>query len=168
VFCPNCGVNATTDQMFCRACGLKLEKVVDVLAEQSLETRPPESLVIDRQKSRAERLISFALAGLFGPLILAALYGIIAVLILDKGEVLKGLFLLVFLLSAVATLSMVVYLEHLKQTAKKANGGNRDMNLADTTAKRLPDAQFQPVSSVTERTTDLLANELRPGTKTPN
>ena len=32
--CPACGANASPDQKFCRACGLSLERVPGLLAEQ--------------------------------------------------------------------------------------------------------------------------------------
>ncbi len=41
--CPSCGANASRDQRFCRGCGLSLEKVPGLLAEQ-LQTADSEQV----------------------------------------------------------------------------------------------------------------------------
>src|SRR4051812_32206625 len=34
MFCPNCGVENRSDQNYCRSCGLKLDGILQVVAEQ--------------------------------------------------------------------------------------------------------------------------------------
>jgi len=36
MFCPNCGKENFSEQKFCRACGIGLEKVVESLMEQKI------------------------------------------------------------------------------------------------------------------------------------
>jgi predicted amidophosphoribosyltransferase len=42
--CPNCGKKTNTEHKFCRSCGLPLEKVAQILAEQLPASVSDESL----------------------------------------------------------------------------------------------------------------------------
>jgi len=53
MFCPNCGTKTATDQNFCRACGLGLEKIALSLSEQ-LPAKLDRSLL--ERKERFEKL----------------------------------------------------------------------------------------------------------------
>jgi hypothetical protein len=48
MYCPKCGNNNTDEQSFCRACGLKLQDVADVLM-------PPEDTSMPEQPMKATR-----------------------------------------------------------------------------------------------------------------
>ncbi len=45
--CPNCGTKASGDQKFCRSCGLRLDKLSQLLAEQIATTEPS---FLDKQR----------------------------------------------------------------------------------------------------------------------
>ena len=52
MYCPNCGTTISSDQSFCRACGLGLEKIAQSLIEQ----RPNEfAESLQQRKERIER-----------------------------------------------------------------------------------------------------------------
>ena len=84
--CPNCGTKTSEEQKFCRACGLGLEKVVQILGEQ-MSAQLDESMLA--RKERLERLGMIALsifgAGLLGLLI----YGVVYKLSLFRAASLK-------------------------------------------------------------------------------
>lgn len=52
MYCPNCGTITSSDQSYCRACGLGLEKIAQSLIEQR-PTEFEESL--QQRKERIER-----------------------------------------------------------------------------------------------------------------
>jgi len=101
MFCPNCGKENQADQKFCRSCGLKLDAVLRVVADQFPSE---EYAALLRRKRILEKLgfASLSIAGLIGLMSLifaAALYK----LVLFGPEVLfwaSAIALMVFLLLA--------------------------------------------------------------------
>ena len=61
MFCPNCGSKNSTQQKFCRSCGLSLEKSAQSLVEQ-IPAKIDQSL--ERRKEKLERFGVIALSGL--------------------------------------------------------------------------------------------------------
>lgn len=53
MYCPNCGTKTSTDQNFCRSCGLGLEKIALSLNEQ-LPTKV--DLTLQQRKERLEKM----------------------------------------------------------------------------------------------------------------
>lgn len=157
MYCPNCGAKTSIDQKFCRACGLGLEKIAVSLTEQ-LPSQPNENLL--SQKERLEK-IGVALLSVFGLGLLGVfLYGIVYKLMITEGQFWGGLALLGFLIMCLCGLASVILFAKAKEVGEAA--GKRkleDAKISSTPTKELlTEGNFEPipVSSVTDRTTELL------------
>lgn len=160
MFCPNCGAKTSIEQKFCRACGLGLEKIALSLTEQ-LPTRPDESAL--SQKERFERLGVAALS-VFGFGALAViLYGIVYKLMVTQGKLLAGLgFLGLLIMMGCGILSAILFAKakEAEEAAGKRRVQHKDAAVVSTPTKELlTEGNFEPVPSVTERTTELLYAE---------
>lgn len=158
MFCPNCGAKTSTEQKFCRACGLGLEKIALSLTEQ-LPRGPDENLM--SQKDRLERLGVAALS-VFGVGVLGLiLYGIVYKVIISQGNVLGGLGLLgLMILFGSGILSVILFAK--AKEVEEAAGKRKASHLEPTPTKELlSEGHLEPVPSVTDRTTELLFAEKR-------
>ena len=159
MFCPSCGNEDRADQKYCRSCGLKLDAVLQVVADQFPSD---EYAAMQRSKRIVERLgtASLSIAGLIGLMSLifaAALYK----LILFGPEVLFGasaIALMVFLLFGARFIGYSkLFLRFEKVNPQSAPLD--EFSPEQTTAKLLEDRFFEPVPSVTENSTDLLPRQ---------
>lgn len=159
MFCPNCGTKTSSDQNFCRACGLGLEKIAITLNEQ-LPTRVDVSL--QQQKERFEKL-GVALLSVFGLGVLSLiLYSIVYKLMMSRGDILTGLAMLGFIIMIACGLGSVVLFAKAKEAGEAATKRKPQQNLAtgsESTKELLTEGHFEPVPSVTDRTTELLTIE---------
>ena len=161
MYCPNCGKQTATDQKFCRACGLGLEKIAQSLGEQ-LPARVDQSLL-----ARQERLEKFGVGALsvFGLGLLGfLLYLIGQKLVVSQGSLLAILAMvgLVIMLGC-GLLSVILFAraKELKEEASKRQLKPNANEVAGSTKELLPEGRFEPVPSVTDRTTELLFAEKR-------
>lgn len=161
MYCPNCGKQTATDQKFCRACGLGLEKIAQSLGEQ-LPARVDQSLL-----ARQERLEKFGVGALsvFGLGLLGfLLYLIGQKLVVSQGSLLAILAMvgLVIMLGC-GLLSVILFAraKELKEEASKRQLQPNANEVAGSTKELLPEGRFEPVPSVTDRTTELLFAEKR-------
>jgi zinc-ribbon domain len=167
MFCPNCGTKTEAGQKYCRACGLSVEKLAGLISEQlpagALEGSTPEEVAqLLRRKRGVERLLVGI--GLTGAtvFVLAIIWALVFKIIIEKGEWLQGGIFLGFILAGVVALALVFYRESVMnslaargvsdEAAKKLEG-------ATATSKLLPETSFEPIPTVTEHTTELLAAE---------
>ena len=162
MYCPNCGNKNSQDQKYCRSCGLGLEKVVQTLTDQLPTTK---DLSIEQQKERFERLGVAALS-IFGLGILSfVLYNIIYKVMITQGKVLAGLgYLGIVIVLGCGLLSAVLFAKaHELKEAKPKREIRKPGELAAEGATRelLPEAHPAPVFSVADRTTELLAANLK-------
>ena len=160
MFCPNCGAKTSIEQKFCRACGLGLEKIAVSLSEQ-LPNRPDEN--VPSEKERLERWGVAALS-VFGLGVLGVLgYSIVYKMMITQGQILTALALLGFLTMAGSGILSVILFAKAKESEEAA--GKRRMQQKDAavnaspTKDLLPEGHFEPVPSVTDRTTELLYAE---------
>jgi len=162
MYCPNCGAKTSVEQKFCRACGLGLEKIALSLTEQ-LPTQPNENLMM--QKERLEK-IGVALLSVFGAGVLGViLYGVIYKLMITEGQVWGALAFLGFLVMCLSGLASVILFAKANEVGEAASKRKLEgANVSATPTKELlTEGNFEPVpvSSVTDRTTDLLYAEKR-------
>lgn len=157
MFCPNCGAKTSTEQKFCRACGLGLEKIALSLTEQ-LPTRPDDHLL--SQKEKYERWGVAALSVFGVGLLSIILYNIIYKMMITQGNIVAGLAAVGFLLIAVCGLLAAILFAKAKE-AEQAAGKRRIQEkdaavIATPTKELLGEGHLEPVPSVTDRTTELL------------
>src|SRR5882724_301745 len=156
--CPACGANASTDQKFCRACGLSLEGVPGLLAEQLPKA---EKGHIDEGSERPlwftienwGRLV--VVIGLTAFIPLALLTGVY--FLLKSGNTLGALGLLVagaFLVFGALPLAWGEYLR--KSAAAGHSTESATLKPAGSPTRALGETRIEPVPSVTEKTTELL------------
>jgi hypothetical protein len=158
MYCPNCGTKTSIDQNFCRACGLSLEKTALSLSEQ-LPAKVDRSA--QEQKERLEKF-GFTLLCLFGAGVLILLLILMGQKLLDKG-LLGILAMLAILILIVCGLGSVIIFARAKELDEKSSK-RRQSNLtsgSETTKELLSEGHFEPVPTVTERTTELLAVDKR-------
>lgn len=161
MYCPNCGTKTSTDQNFCRACGLGLEKIASSLSEQ-LPARVDQSL--QARKDRLEKLGVGALS-VFGLGVLSFLvYSVGYKLMVSHGNLLAGLAIIGFVIMIACGLTSVVLFAKAKELGDEATKRRPQQDLSkghEATKELLTEGHFEPVPSVTDRTTELLAVEKR-------
>jgi hypothetical protein len=157
MFCPNCGANNSTEQKFCRSCGLNLEQTALTLLEQMPSAGSAE--ILKRQRN-LEKFGNVAFTG-FGLVLLmgigAIIHVIITKLIMTGNSVFGGILLIAFLIFAALSLAYVVLNEDLKERKQKANPTlENELMRKRETGKLLQEMPSDPAATVTENTTDLL------------
>jgi zinc ribbon protein len=159
MFCPNCGKQTSTDQNFCRTCGLGLEKIIESLGEQ-LPSRMDQSL--RAQQERLEKLGVGALS-VFGLGVLGfLLYAVAQKLLPSQGSLLTILALLGLVIVLGSGLLSVILFARAKELREQSNKPQQQPNeLTSSTKELLLEGRFEPVPTVTERTTELLFAEKR-------
>ncbi|HEV8159790.1 MAG TPA: zinc ribbon domain-containing protein [Pyrinomonadaceae bacterium] len=157
MFCPNCGANNSTEQKFCRSCGLNLEKSAESLIEQLPSAQSANLL---KHGKTVERFGNFALGGLgvvilFGVTIL--IYTIIEKFLVSGTNVYFAILMVAFIIFAFLSLVFVIFNETLKEKKAKIKPTiKNELDEKKDTAKLLEEKPFEPVGSVTENSTELL------------
>ena len=160
MFCPNCGANNSTEQKFCRGCGLNLEKTAESLL---LQLPSAESAKLLKRERNLEKFGNIAFGGLglaIFTAIGAMIYFIFIKMILTGESVFAGILIIAFIIFAGMSLAYVAFNEDLKERKQKVKPTlQNELSESKTTGKLLEDKPFEPVPSVTESTTDLLYAE---------
>ncbi|MEP6901268.1 MAG: zinc ribbon domain-containing protein [Actinomycetota bacterium] len=156
MFCPNCGAENKSEQNFCRSCGLKLDAISQVVAEQ-FPTK--EYAEFQKRKELFEKLGIFSISsfGLIGIAFLLALVGYYKMILFGADVIfLSGLaaFMVFGLLS-------VFFFNYPKLFMKFDKINPRlspieQEKISTPTNKLIEDKPFEPVPSVTENSTELL------------
>lgn len=160
MYCPNCGKQTSADQKFCRACGLGLEKIAQSLGEQ-LPARVDQSLLA--RKDRLEKLGVGALS-VFGVGVLGYLLYPVAQRVLAEGSLLGKLALVGWIIMLGCGLVSVILFARAKELGEQASKRQvqpNEIGAGGSTKELLPEGNFEPVPTITERTTELLFAEKR-------
>lgn len=160
MYCPNCGTKTSSDQNFCRACGLGLEKVAASLFEQ-MPAKVDRTL--QQQKERYEKMGMAALSVFGLGILIFILYSVGYKLMISQGNLLGGLAILGFLIMIACGLTSVVLFAKAKEVGEGTPKRTTQENLSggESTKELLTEGNFEPVPSITDRTTDLLVVEKR-------
>lgn len=159
--CPKCGAEAPLTQKFCRVCGFSLDKIPQLVTQQSSE---PAQLLNDEvaeklqeRKQKIEHWLSMSGIGFAALAALSLLSGLIYLMIVGNMPLVPGFVILTLLLCGIVAGSLVVYSESLKKTLSGRNS-LRSSTLPQEAAMSgaLPEAFPGPPISITERTTTLL------------
>jgi len=165
MYCPKCATPASTDQKFCRSCGLSLETIPELLASQSSEGEQRQS-----RRNRLQRWGFFITAtGLVFLFALASVWlgemwrGDLSPTEMRMGDLgpttvrimnlLMGIGLPVFLVG-LCLIGYWAYLSLPKASAHRPSA--RALPPAQPTTKLPPVHRPEPEASVTEHTTELL------------
>lgn len=165
MFCPNCAAKNSTEQKFCRGCGMNLEQTAASLSGQY-------GTDFDRSVAGWEKFFNaigkFGFGGFCGLVvvgIVGLIYVIIDSMVLSGKQPFVGTFLALFIVFAALTLVYVIYNESQKEkkSAKPASP-NFTPELPSPETGRLTDGAFIPTpTSVTENTTNLLPTRNKTG-----
>ena len=164
MYCPRCGALNSTDQRFCRKCGMNLETAARSVIEQFPDGNDPGLVLRER---RIEKFGQIAFGGfvcvlVFG--VLAMFYVILDRMVFSGDKPVFGVLLMAFILFAVLTLAYVILREDLKDKRKKAGViSPAPPQVPAITARLIEEKEFEPIPTVTENTTDLLPIRSREG-----
>jgi hypothetical protein len=161
--CPGCGVKVSANQNFCRSCGFGLEKISQLVAEQL--TAEQEQAAIEIGKGSNDRLhlmewlgvigwYTFIGGGAVGVILL--FYTIIPKLIIDKGQIIPGIALLLVLAGALLLLPYIHYMESQKDSGKRKRQLSKAPPEEGATGKLPAETRPEIKTSVTDHTTELL------------
>jgi hypothetical protein len=156
MYCPNCGKTNSGEQKFCRSCGLSLENVVQSLAEQLRGTNIDKNLG-ERQR-KVDLWAKILGTSVISLSVLAVLWFIIYQLFVLQDDVELGLGAMVLILGFLAFILLMIYREYLVKASKRTLPQPASLPASET-GELLPEPSFEPIPSVTERTTELLAVE---------
>ena len=162
--CPSCGNESSLDQKFCRKCGFSLEVVGKLLSEHPSTGKKLELEEVSDEKLALRRMVSWMMWGL-----LIVVIGLVLIVtnkqfLMDRLFNLLGSFLLLGGIS-VATYGVLDAMRGGGSKSKRAKLSEETKNEPDelaaaNTTKELAERIPVPVPSVTERTTQLIENEI--------
>ncbi len=153
--CPRCGTIATTDQQFCRGCGLNLEKVAEILGEAvAVQSSPPNQIAALRERQKKfENLAGIAGLSTFGLVLITLIVIVVIKMIVVGGFLLiPGSLVILLAIGAGVMATLQVYSKSLKEKLEEKPLPPSNTRLSIERTDPFP----RQVNSVTERTTALL------------
>jgi hypothetical protein len=154
--CPKCGLPTSSDQKFCRSCGASLQMITQPLAEHAalsdLERTPAIILKDETQRTNSLMLWGFII------MFIGAAIGVIGKMLMHEEMV-----TVVGVLVSLAGMFLTVYPSLSSSPRRKydptiASAQPEALTQSHPTKYLSPESNIEFVSSITERTTDLLKN----------
>jgi predicted lipid-binding transport protein (Tim44 family) len=168
MYCPNCGTQTSADHNFCRACGLSLQMVSQVLAGRVPAAEPGKDVkeMAEHIQNRRRKMMRWGFITMFGGLMSGILLEVIGQAIRNFDWAIGGFIqdvsqigALIFMLG----LGFMIYSRFLpKASADPQSAQPTALPQAQPTTKLPPDRRAEPMPSVTEHTTDLLQTSEAP------
>ncbi len=152
MFCPNCGNVTKTNQSFCRSCGMELGVISEELSK-----------LYDTPNENSDYFKKFGIISV-GLLIGMIITFLLVVLVRKELHLTDNIAYVVFVFLSMflwAIISMMLIEKHL---SKKKKPQNKELNEylppnqveSWKSGKQLNESTFNPISSVTEPTTELI------------
>jgi len=155
--CPNCGVESSAKQKFCRACGLSLERFTQLLAELLPDG---EDENVARARRRLRQLEKAAkIAGWTAGSALGIVFAVLGVLTM-MSHLGGGIVLLLFGVGVIGTMLVLMYQSSLNKQVSGRFPSQPTPPSAETTNRLLSEDQSRIAMSVTEQTTARLDEEV--------
>jgi Na+/melibiose symporter-like transporter len=160
MFCPNCGTTNSTEQKFCRSCGLNLGVIAESLLLQL-------TTALDANSSKKEKLIenfkNFVFSR-FGLVLLIAVIliisGIFFKVILTDNDVSFGIIMICNTVIAGLMILLISFNQYVRERKAGVNPAlTSELTEAKDTGKLLEEKPFELVPSVAENSTELLLVE---------
>ncbi len=154
--CPNCGTQSSSDQKFCRSCGLSLEDVSKVVASH-LSTPDDDHPSAKNESSSVRRVAILLFCGIATLLTGAMILGIGKRLLQSEVMMMIGLLAVIAgaLLAAYSVISPLWHRPQMPRRPAQTKVWMESDSQINTSPEGLPD----PFPSVTEQTTRSLENE---------
>ena len=163
MFCPACANQTSTEQKFCRSCGMNLESAAASMLEQYPDGAHAK---FKRQERNLERFGAVAFTGFAVVVVifvLGLLYAILTKMILSDTQPYVGALLMAFIIFAALTLTYVIKRESLKEQREKLkNPRELPTPTPNLQLRELDTNDLIPAPSVVEGTTELLEIKRKP------
>lgn len=162
MFCPSCANQTTTEQKFCRKCGMNLEGTTASLLEQF----PDGSHSTFQRQERALDVfgrVAFSGLGIIAVLgVLGIIYAVLENMVLSGRRPYSGILLVALIVFAALGLTYVILTEVLKERRnKQTNPEQLNPPKPNLELPPLDTNDLIPVPSVVENTTRKLKAEAR-------
>ncbi|HEV8486477.1 MAG TPA: zinc ribbon domain-containing protein [Blastocatellia bacterium] len=167
--CPSCGTEASTDQKFCRLCGLSLDRFAQLLAEELPSGVDPATAAAIDKDQRPERMAKVGLWGITvlaiggGALVALIAYKIVATFIIEQGEIFVGVALLLVLLGVAMAVAALGYADALRKF-KTRNTDEVESSKGRAVPLALPRHESSPESNITAGIANFISLSVTEGT----
>lgn len=109
MYCPNCGATNSTEQNFCRSCGLRLEEIAGALLVQVPSARSTQLARRDERIRRVGRVAIIGLGSISMVGVAALVYQVFMTMILSGTNIAGGIFVLALMAFLIPTFAYMIY-----------------------------------------------------------